>query len=72
MLIEAQELMVSPPQVIFDCRFSLADPRAGRARYDEGHIPGAISIYDAQFEKNLDKLPKDKDNLLVFYCGGPT
>ena len=38
----------------------------------EGYIPGAISIYDAQFEKNLDKLPKNKDNLIVFYCGGPT
>ena len=44
MLIEAQELMISPPQVIFDCRFSLADPRAGRARYDEGHIPGAYYL----------------------------
>ena len=27
--------------------------------YDDSHIPGAISIYDAQFDKNLDKLPKD-------------
>ncbi|MEM1112110.1 MAG: sulfurtransferase [Pseudomonadota bacterium] len=27
--------------VILDCRFSLADPGAGRALYDAGHIPGA-------------------------------
>lgn len=52
-------------------QFTIVDARPGKV-FVEGHIPGAISIYDAQFEKNLDKLPKDKDNLLVFYCGGPT
>ena len=41
MLIEAQELIHSPPPVVFDCRFSLADPGAGRALYGEGHVPGA-------------------------------
>lgn len=41
-------------------------------RYHEGHIPGAISIYDAEFDKHIDKLPKEKDKLLVFYCGGVT
>lgn len=41
MLIEAGELMAAPPVVVFDCRFSLADPGAGRARYLQGHIPGA-------------------------------
>jgi len=41
MLIEADELLTAPPAVVFDCRFSLADPGAGRARYLEGHVPGA-------------------------------
>ncbi len=41
-------------------------------RYHEGHIPGAISIYDAEFDKNIDKLPREKNKLLVFYCGGVT
>lgn len=41
MLIEAEELISTAPAVILDCRFSLADPEAGRARYREGHIPGA-------------------------------
>jgi thiosulfate/3-mercaptopyruvate sulfurtransferase len=41
MLIEAEELLASSPPVIFDCRFSLADPSLGRAQYIEGHIPGA-------------------------------
>lgn len=51
--------------------FTLVDARPGPL-FLEGHIPGAISIYDAQFDQNIDKLPKDKDQLLVFYCGGPT
>lgn len=51
--------------------FTIVDARPGKL-FLEGHIPGALSIYDATFEKNLDKLPKDKDKLLVFYCGGPT
>ncbi|MGI9535561.1 MAG: rhodanese-like domain-containing protein [Desulfocapsaceae bacterium] len=51
--------------------FTIVDARPGKL-FVQGHIPGAISIYDAQFDKNLDKLPKNKDNLLVFYCGGPT
>jgi thiosulfate/3-mercaptopyruvate sulfurtransferase len=28
--------------LVVDCRFSLADPSAGRARYQHNHIPGAI------------------------------
>jgi hypothetical protein len=42
------------------------------ARYHEDHIPGAISIFFADFDKNIDKLPKEKNKLLIFYCGGPT
>jgi thiosulfate/3-mercaptopyruvate sulfurtransferase len=30
-----------PGWVIFDCRFTLTDPGAGKAAYDQGHIPGA-------------------------------
>lgn len=52
-------------------RFLLIDSRPS-PRYHEGHIPGAILIYDAEFDKNIEKLPKDKDILLIFYCGGVT
>jgi hypothetical protein len=41
-------------------------------RYYEGAIPGALNIYDAEFDKHLDKLPKDKNKLIIFYCAGPT
>ena len=40
------------------------------ARYDEGHIPGAIVIPAAAFDKQTDKLPRDKKTPLVFYCVG--
>lgn len=51
--------------------FVLVDSRPA-PRYHEGHIPGAISIYDAEFDKDIAKLPKEKDKLLIFYCGGVT
>ena len=51
--------------------YTLVDARPG-PRYHEGYIPGSIVIYDAQFDENIDKLPKDKNRLLIFYCGGPT
>ena len=42
------------------------------SRYLEGHIPGAISIPDPEFDKHVDKLPKDMNKLLIFYCAGVT
>jgi hypothetical protein len=71
MVINIDELVPLVSQGPEKGQFTLVDARPGKV-YLEGHIPGAISIYDAQFDKNLDKLPKNKDNLLVFYCGGPT
>jgi len=44
-LISANELRsrTGDPEVrIIDCRFSLADPGAGRLAYTSGHIPGAV------------------------------
>jgi rhodanese-related sulfurtransferase len=46
------------------------DSRPKRTMYDKGHIPGAISIPDTDFDKLVDQLPADKDKQLVFYCGG--
>jgi hypothetical protein len=41
-------------------------------RFYEGAIPGAINIFDADFDKHIDKLPKDKNTMIIFYCAGPT
>jgi len=39
--------------------------------YAKGHVPTAISF--AKDSKNLSKLlPKDKNALIVAYCGGPS
>lgn len=51
---------------------TVADARP-ESRYDQAHLPGAISISVPKLKKMGEKaLPKDKDRLLVFYCGGPT
>jgi LysM repeat protein len=50
----------------------IIDSRPKKPTYDNGYIPTAISIPDSQFDKMSDKLPQDKDSLLIFYCGGPT
>ena len=43
-----------------------------KVRYNDGHIVNALNIYDAEFDKNIDKLPKDKNQLIIFYCAGVT
>ena len=48
----------------------LVDSRPKQGKYDQGHIPGAISISDSQFDKLAAQLPADKNKMLVFYCGG--
>ncbi len=48
----------------------LVDARPYKPKYIKGHIPMAVSIPDSQFDKMTDRLPADKDSLLIFYCGG--
>jgi len=40
--------------------------------YDNGYIPTAINIPMSKFDEMTDKLPQDKNVLLIFYCEGPT
>jgi rhodanese-related sulfurtransferase len=42
----------------------------GTESYTDGHIPGAIN-FATDADKLAAKLPKDKDALVVAYCGGP-
>jgi len=50
----------------------IIDSRPKRPKFDKGYIPTAVSIPNSQFAKMVDKLPADKDTLLIFYCQGPT
>ena len=42
----------------------------GTESYEKGHIPGAID-FEANEAKLASLLPKDKNALVVAYCGGP-
>ena len=42
-------------------------------RYNQGHLPGSLSIPVPRLKEMKAKvLPEDKNKLLVFYCGGYT
>lgn len=42
----------------------------GTESWEKGHIPGAID-FESNEEKLAQLLPKDKNALIVAYCGGP-
>ena len=50
----------------------IIDARPYKPKYIKGHIPTAVNIPDSKFDKMVDKLPQDKETLLIFYCGGFT
>lgn len=68
MVIETSELLelIESGKKIF-----IGDSRP-LIRYNEGHLPGAVSTPPDVMEKDISFLPKDKNALIVFYCGGPT
>lgn len=51
--------------------YTLGDSRPPK-KVMEGHIPSAKPLFPDNKEAFLSALPSDKDQLLVFYCGGPT
>jgi rhodanese-related sulfurtransferase len=52
--------------------FVLIDARPEK-RYASAHLPGAINIGTKAYKKKAAMvLPKDKNTLLIMYCGGPT
>lgn len=52
-------------------KYTLVDARPP-LKFQEGAIPTAINIPYPAFQKNLDKLPHDKNELIVYYCAGAT
>jgi rhodanese-related sulfurtransferase len=51
--------------------YTLIDSRP-LPRVQEGTIPGAINLPYPAFDKFVDRLPKDKGRLTVFFCQGVT
>jgi hypothetical protein len=52
-------------------KYLLVDARPA-PRFMEGAMPTAINIPFPAFEKNIDKLPQDKNALIIYYCAGVT
>ena len=50
-------------------KYTLIDSRPP-IRYNEGHIPTAVSLPFPAMPKKMDMLPKDKNALVIFYCEG--
>lgn len=52
--------------------FVLVDARPGK-RYAAAHIPTSVNIGTKEYKKKAGSLlPKDKNKLVIAYCGGPT
>jgi len=65
---EVEKLVANGPE---KGGYLLIDARPA-PRFMEGAIPTAINIPFPAFEKMTDKLPKDKNALIVYYCAGMT
>jgi hypothetical protein len=52
-------------------KYLLIDARPA-PRFMEGSIPTAVNIPFAAFDQNVDKLPKEKGALIVYFCAGVT
>jgi rhodanese-related sulfurtransferase len=51
--------------------YALIDSRPA-VRFQEGTIPTAVNLPFPAFDKFIDRLPQDKDRLVVFFCQGIT
>lgn len=66
-----------PDISITDLKTAIADKKVvvidvmGSSSYKNGHVPTAIDFASTQ-DSLASALPKDKDALIVAYCGGPS
>ena len=68
------EIKTAEMKALIDSKtdFVLIDARPSK-RWSGAHMPGAINIGTKEYKKKAATLlPKDKNILLVTYCGGPT
>lgn len=59
---EVKTLVAAKKAVILDVN--------GTESYEKGHVPGALN-YETVKGKLASVLPKEKDALIIAYCGGP-
>lgn len=65
-LAEVEALVAKTPQ---DGGYLLVDARP-EIKYQEGHLPWAVSLPWPELKERLAELPQEKGTQLVFYCGG--
>lgn len=68
-VIELDELSALMQKASAKTNYVLFDVR-GVADYNEGHLPNAISLPFYRFNHFKDRLPKDKNTLIITYCNG--
>jgi rhodanese-related sulfurtransferase len=56
-------LVGARPAVVVDSRSA--------QEYEQGHIPGALSIPAERTRAEAARLPRDRATALIFYCRGP-
>ncbi|MEW6188460.1 MAG: rhodanese-like domain-containing protein [Thermodesulfobacteriota bacterium] len=64
--VKQYAVMPQPKEVM------IVDVRPKQPKFDNGYIPTAINIPLSKFDEMTDQLPKNKSDLLIFYCEGPT
>jgi len=67
-LDEVQKLVAMGPE---KGKYFLFDSRPA-PRFMEGAIPTAVNLPFPAFDRQVDKLPADKNALVIFYCSGKT
>jgi rhodanese-related sulfurtransferase len=71
-VIETQEVAELVDKGPDKANFLLIDARPA-IRFEQGHIPTSISLpFHSWDSMSKEKLPENKDKLLIFYCGGVT
>lgn len=70
-VIEIDELAALLKKDPKKANYMLLDVR-GVSYYEEGHLPRAVVLPNYRFAKYKDRLPKDKNTLIVTYCNGYT
>jgi rhodanese-related sulfurtransferase len=67
-LSEVEKLVAMGPE---KGKYFLVDCRPA-PRFQEGNIPTAVNLPFPSFDKLVDRLPKDKGALIIYYCSGKT
>ena len=67
---EFADISISEVKALAESKKAVIIDVTGSASFAKGHVPGALDFAAIQ-AKLADTLPKDKNTLIVAYCGGP-